>query len=144
MTVIDMHGGTYKWDNNSAVLTDFSADIERIQARLEHVIGSYFTMDNEWEKNTLGGRRLTGSCTIINDTSTAKLADVMTKFLATGDVTKTFEFNDPDDQVGSRQYTGEADISDGDALNKQGGSGDPERMTINFRSNSTVTIATIT
>jgi hypothetical protein len=148
MTPIAMHNGVIKFDvtNGATAVTDISSGCIGFSCSLTKNRGGHFTLSNDWEQQTIGGRRANGTIRARVEKESSTTYDYLLDFVMVADESdrRTLELYSPDATTGSIKVSGEAVIeAANNILNVQGGSGEAQVADFNFVFDGTVAIAAV-
>lgn len=148
MAAIAQHQGVIKFDATAGAtaVTDISEGCVGFTSSLTKNRGGHFTIANDWEQQTVGGRRITGAIRARVDKTSNSTYDTLLDFMMVSDESdrRTLELYTPDATTGSIKVSGECVLEAGNnILNVVGGSGEAQIADFNYVFDGTVTIAAV-
>lgn len=143
-----MHRGVVKFDitAGATAVTDISSGVVGFSCSFAKNIGSHFTLDSDWEKQTVGGRRGSGTIRVVTDKTASSAHDVLSDFVLVADESdrRTLELYSPDATTGSIKIAGECVLeAANNILNVEGGSGETQIADFPYRFDGAVTFAVV-
>lgn len=138
------HAGKFELDAaDGSTLTDYTSEVTDFKGNESVNTGSFHTLGSVYERATQGGHVIDYTVEFLFDIATASLANVVRLWLAAGGA-KTMTVSDPDDSVGSFEYTQEVVCTGvNPQLDLMGGSGDPQKQKMTLKPNGDLTTAII-
>lgn len=138
------HAGKFELDAaDGSTLTDYTAEVTDFKGNESVNSGSFHTLGSVYERTTQGGHVIDYTVEFLYDAATASLNNVVRLWLAAGGA-KTMKVSDPDDSVGSFEYTQEVVCTGvSPQLDLMGGSGDPQKPKMTLKPNGDLTTAII-